>query len=51
MKSSGVKYCQAIKCSDLRKEEWPPGSGRFRKVFTLAGNRIPGNIVCPKKRV
>lgn len=46
---SSVKYCQTIECPDLGKEEWPPDSGRFRKVCIPAGNRIPGNIVCPKE--
>lgn len=50
MNSSGVKHCLAIKCPDLSKQEWPPDSGKFRKVCTLAGNRIPGNIVCPKEK-
>ena len=45
----GVKHCLDIKCQDLGKQEWPPGSGRFRKVCKLAGDRIPGNIVCPRE--
>lgn len=48
--SGGVKSCLKKKCPDLGKQEWPPGSGRFRKVCTLAGDRIPGNIVCPKEK-
>ncbi|MBN1166294.1 MAG: hypothetical protein JXA44_04095 [Methanospirillaceae archaeon] len=45
-----VKDCLAKNCSDLGAEEWPPESGKIRRVCTLAGNRIPGNIICPKTR-
>ena len=43
-----VKECIKKQCSELGSQEWPPGSGKTRRVCVPAGNRIPGNIICPR---
>lgn len=44
-----VRECTKRGCTYLSGHEWPPKSGRVRKVCTYNNhNRIPGNIICPR---
>jgi hypothetical protein len=45
---AGISDCRMKKCPELIIIEQPPG--KKRGVCRLAGNRIPGNIVCPLRK-